>query len=269
MEAYSPIEEIEPRRLADGADYYVVNLCAFFDDAGTSESPVVACAGYLALARRWNAFSPKWRHLLRSYHIPIEKFSMKKFAHSVGPFKGWNEPKRQSFMGQALTLMRHFIEAGFVGVIRKSDYDIHLSEELKSRVGGHFPFCAEMCIGLVEAYTAQRAGRNLKDEPSEHIDYVFEKGSPGAGRVHAAFEGFYWNIDRLWCRKFDTEDKGAAELHAADILAYETVKNFKDMDLGKTTIRHPFETLIFGIPHFILGPDGADIAAIDEQLRMR
>ncbi len=74
-------------------------------------------------------------------------------------------------------------------------------------------------------------------------------------------------MDRLWCRDFDSEDKRAAELHAADILAYETVKNYKDLDLGKTSIRYPFETLIFGIPHFIVGPDGAEIAAIDEQLR--
>ena len=192
---------------------------------------------------------------------------MKKFAHSVGPFKGWDEVKRRSFMAHGLILIQRYVEAGFVGVIRKRDYDTHLSEALKNRVGGYFPFCAEMCIGLVEAYVARRAGRQFTDEPSEYINYVFEKGSLGAGHVHAAFEGFYWKMDRLWYREFTEEDKEAPELHAADILAYETRKNLSDLDLGKTSLRHPFQTLILGIPHFILGPDGPDIARIDEALR--
>ena len=251
-----------------GPNRFMVNLYAFFDDAGTSkDSVVVACAGYLAQAGRWDRFTPKWRHLLRSYNIPAREFSMKKFAHCVGPFRGWDEMKRRSFMAHALNLIQRYVEAGFVGVIRKRDYDTYLSEVLKNRIGGYFPFCAEMCIGLVEAYAAKRAGRQFTDEPSEYINYVFEKGSLGAGHVHAAFEGFYWKMDRLLYREFTQENKEAAELHAADILAYETRKNLSDLDLGKTSLRYPFNTLILGIPHFIFGPDGPDIARIDEELR--
>lgn len=173
-------------------------------------------------------------------------------------------------MAQALKLIQRYVEAGFCVVIRKSDYDQYLSPEVKARVGGYFPFCASMCIGLVEAYMVARGNRAAIDEPTEHIQYVFEKGSRGAGYVQAAFEEYYWGTDRLWCRDFDQETKDSAELHVADILAYETRKNLTELLSGtRTTLRHPFKTLLLGVPHAILGPDGAELAEIDQELRLQ
>jgi len=249
-------------------DKLVVNLWAFFDDAGTGpDSNVVACAGYLALDGRWDAFSSKWRHLLRSYHVPDSKFSMKRYAHFKPPFDGWDELKRRSFMAQALALIKRYVEVGFVCVMRKSDYDGYLSEGVKNRAGGYFSLCAQMCVGLVEAYVAKRANRTVPDQPTEYIDYVFERGSVGAGHVHAAFEEWFGGMDRLWYREFRQETKDSSELHAADVLAYETCKLLRDVLDGKTYVRHPFRTLIAGIPHMIFGPDGSDLAKMDKILR--
>jgi len=247
----------------------VVNLFAFFDDAGTGNAindPLVSCAGYLGRDGRWDAFSGKWRQLLRSYHVPPEKFSMKRYAHFKPPFDTWDENRRRSFMAQGLKLIQRYVQAGFVGVVRKTDYDTYLSESAKERTGGYFPYCAEMAIGLVEGYLALKAERQVWDEFNEYVTYVFEKGSLGAGYVHRAFEA-YWGPNRHWLRTFgDPETKQSAELHAADILAYEVCKNFKDVLAGKTTLRHPFTTLVHGVPHFMLAPDGPEIAAMEQAI---
>jgi len=129
-------------------------------------------------------------------------------------------------------------------------------------------FCAELCIGLVEGYVAAKAGKQITDEPSEHIDYIFEKGSLGAGRVQTAFEEYYWGMERLWCRDFDQETKDAAELHAADIMAYEICKNLTDLYSGKTTLRHPLKKLISDVPHIMVGPGGAELAEMDRDLKI-
>ena len=74
------------------------------------------------------------------------------------------------------------------------------------------------------------------------------------------------NRSTLWYRQFDQETKSAAELHSADILAYEIGKNFTDLLNGKTSLRHPLKTLIVGIPHIMIGPDRPDLAKIDNDL---
>jgi hypothetical protein len=256
-----------------GRDTFVVNFFAFFDDAGTDErAPFIACAGYLAQGGRWDALTGKWHQMLRSYHIPASAFSMKSYANSTGPFRSWkmDERRRRSFMANALRLIQQYVEAGFCAVIRKSDYDTYLSDGVKARIGGYFPCCAEMCVGLVEFYMAARANRAAIDQPTEHLEYVFEKGSKGAGHVQTAFEEYYWGTDRLWCRDFSQETKDSAELHVADILAYEMRKNMVELLSGqRTTLRHPLKTLMLGVPHIIMGLDGPELAEMDETLRLQ
>src|ERR1022692_572372 len=170
----------------------VIRLYSFFDDAGTDgTSPFTVCAGYLSTAWRWRQFEKKWRHLLRSYHIPASRFSMKDCAQFRGPFTGWDEPKRRAFMAHALELIQRCVQHGFVADLINSEYDILLSQGVKRRVGGYYPFCAEMCIGITEQYIAKVEGRALMDRPRSAIHYIFESGTHGAGKVQTAFEE-YW-----------------------------------------------------------------------------
>ena len=247
---------------------YVIHLHAFFDDAGTDgSSKFTACGGYLSTARRWRAFERKWAHLLRSYHIPADKFSMKKFAQSAGPFRGWGEDefKRRAFLSNALNIVQRCVHHGFVSILVNAEYDAYLSSGVKNRVGGYYPFCGEMCVGLVERYIAERESRDLLDLPKSEIDYVFESGTHAAGKVQTAFEE-YWGDPYVWHRHFRFEDKNVLELHAADILAYEACKNRRDAAAGKSTLRHPYSTLIYGIPHHFLEPRREQLLEINAEL---
>jgi hypothetical protein len=104
------------------------------------------------------------------------------------------------------------------------------------------------------------------DRPRSAIHYIFESGTHGAGKVQTAFEE-YWGDPYVWYREFCFWDKNDVQLHAADILAYEACKQLRDVAAGKSNLRHPYETLIYGVPHYFVEPRGTQLVDIDEDLR--
>ncbi len=248
----------------------VIYLYAFMDDAGKpGDTELICCAGYLTCGSRWNKFASRWRQLLRSYRVPVAEFSMKRYAQSRGPFKGWPEVKRQGFMNHALELIAKYLQCGFASVVREADYEAYVSDGVKKRCGSSFSAVAQLCVSLVEHYVALNAGRDIADPPQEFIEYVFERGSQSPGRAHAAFEEWWFAANKAESRDFSQEDKGSEELHAADILAYEVRKNFTDILHGKPTLRYPLRTLWFGMPHWICAPDAAELADMDRMLQQQ
>jgi hypothetical protein len=122
-------------------------------------------------------------------------------------------------------------------------------------------------MGMVERYWADKKGRNIyKDKPREHIVFVYEKGTEGSVAVHQAFNAFYGLTGRLWCRDFIPLPKSVVQLHAADLIAYETNRLAREFHAGIVREpRHPIKQLVFGIPHWFMEPVGP--AEIEDMLK--
>lgn len=249
-----------------GGDASLVLLKACFDDAGTDEkSDVVTCAGYIAWQKNWNSLDRLWRHTLRSFHVA--EFSMKEFAHFDGDFKGWPESRRQSFLGQLLAAIPRHVDRGFIVSVYRSDYERHISPAVRERVGTAFSFCAQVCMGLLEANEIQLEPTRW---PRHRVHFLFESGTAKGWQVQRAFDESYTKKSRLHdLRKMGYGSKGALPLQAADLIAYEANKHLRDWlnpPKGKFSPRYPFVTLVKEVPHSILHPKMDWLSSVNDEL---
>ena len=67
----------------------------YLDDSGTSSSPVVTLAGFLAAPERWKEVESDLEALLLRYEVPV--LHAKEFHDTKPPFKGWGKIKKRSF----------------------------------------------------------------------------------------------------------------------------------------------------------------------------
>jgi hypothetical protein len=195
-------------------------LEAYFDDSGSEELGVVAVGGFVATQHAWSTlFQPSWKRFLSNNGLSY--FRMAEYESRHGPYGGWSNDRRVSVMQEAQALINRTARLG-VGVAMDVDSYHRYSPKFKNIIGWPvkpFHLCAHFAVTEVEKWRSK--------DSAEQVAYIFEGGSEGEGgflrtmrTLAAAFpDGFQQDQPVSVGGKDDH-----VQLHAADILAYETYK---------------------------------------------
>ncbi|MGB7624126.1 MAG: hypothetical protein WBN92_17400, partial [Terriglobia bacterium] len=111
---------------------------------------------------------------------------------------------------------------------------------LEETLGPQYALCARICVDIVRKWR-DNSGLLWKE-----TEFLFEDGATGAGKLIEMMERD--GLPRPIFRK----KKELGALQAADLLAYENLKGFKqDKENDWDTARKPIKMLLARIPHVI------------------
>jgi hypothetical protein len=103
-------------------------LRAYLDESGDSSDPVcrfVGMGGLVAPSENWESFTIQWQAALDKF-IGGAPFHMKEYVLTkpcIGPYVGWDEPKRREFMAALIQAILD-CDARMVGcVVAKDGFD--------------------------------------------------------------------------------------------------------------------------------------------------
>jgi hypothetical protein len=210
-------------------------LSAYFDESGThQDSPVCVVAGLVASPKQWMRFTPAWQKILDDFDIP--EFHMKHFAHSVGPFRGWDQDRRDKLMRRLIPLIQRVASYRVWTAIVMEDYrgvfedDDHL-----------FSLCAFGCASRLK-WLARQRGDHF------YIPYMFEHGGTGSSRAFQSFNNLLARGRADFYRMGPLsvgERRKSLPLQAADLHAYEVFKYFADqLSRSQRGVRKSYQELM-------------------------
>lgn len=215
-------------------------LSAYMDETGHSKEErqkFVGMAGLIATDENWERFERKWREALTFFRIPY--FHMKDFAHSRGPFEGWNELKRRKLFGKLLKIMDTTYALPFGAIIAMDDYR-QLSEGRQGTFEDpYFLAFADCAVHGLMLMTPMPHEEKLRMIFSEQVEFKNRalKLYGKVRRVHQAGE-------KLSQPEF-RDMRNVVQLQGADLVAYEFYKEFERQRYRPTARqRHGYSELL-------------------------
>ena len=168
--------------------------------------------------------------MLTAFSVPYMR--MADFAHSTGPFKLWkgDEPQRRKFLSTALEIIESQGCVSIACAVESAAFNKRKSR-LEPLFGNAYLFAARTAASMAEGYCEDR-------HLSLPVEYIFEAGDDRQDVLRQAMksEGLPQPIFREK-RATDNPLRSVLPLQAADFLAYELTKGYRD--LGRREVRHP------------------------------
>jgi Protein of unknown function (DUF3800) len=205
-------------------------LTAYGDDSGKRQSEYLFVGGWLGEAGPLAMLQEEWLSRIR--------------AHGLVEFKRskYNEKRLGAeFLHQLIGLIHRYTLHGYAYGIQLDDYQ-KVQEEYALDLYHLVPYsiCARTCIGLVRQWWLQTEIRH------DHIGYIFDKGSEGAGELIELLKIDASAEARTVVSSLSTDDsEQIAALQASDFLAWEIRNQYlkdpegNDLDAAVTdTLKH-------------------------------
>jgi len=189
------------------------------------QKPTISVAGYLATAGQWYEHHRLWRKRLKA--DGFSEFHMTDFMANSKDFqkcKNWDESRKLAFLNDLIKITVDNVTFAIGMAVRRADYDKVLSEEpeIINALGRPFAFCAFRCF-------ESGADWSIKHRSLETINYIFERGDPGAEQVdqtHKFLCEFEPIRRRFWLGSLTFEPKCNTSLQAADLLTWALNREF-------------------------------------------
>jgi Protein of unknown function (DUF3800) len=195
----------------------------YVDESGThADSDVTTVAAYAGRPKVWRKWTNEWRKAKR----PIRLFHATDSANLHGEFEGWHPEKRDELVKKLLPIIANNSIAGAViglhlGEFRKAVGD---RKEIPEALGNPYTTCFHWLVqSLLEL---------LKhNKKTESFKFIHEQND-FEGEARAAFDFIKENANPhdVPMKLVFGAKKENTPLQAADILAYEGNKRFRDPD---------------------------------------
>lgn len=206
-------------------------LVAYIDDSGTdSGSDNVVAAGFLSDVGRWTRFEQEWRSILAAYDL--RDFHTKDFRANPrrGAFKGWTDEKCEALYAILVHAICKHALFGFSANVNKEDYDHAVVGPLREKLGGHYRFCAAVCVW--EITRKIRSEVHVRGEPIRLV-FASDTGGKGNKDVDALFSELrkFPDVEQehgISCRPDFGKAKSTAPLQAADLIAWHSRNHVED-----------------------------------------
>jgi hypothetical protein len=217
-------------------------LKVFFDESGNNgQPPATVVSGFVFAADKWVKFESEWKKRLQE--DGLDYFHMVDFAQSVKQFDGWerDEERRRGLMGSLIDIVSRSVECAVSNAIRVDAFnEVNSKYCLEESLGPQYALCARICVDIVRKWT------ETSQLPWQETEYFFEHGATGAGKLIETMER-----DDL-PKPIFLKKRELGALQAADILAYENLKGFKqEKENDWDTARKPIKMLLARIPNVI------------------
>lgn len=242
-------------------------LRGYFDAGFREQTRVHYVAGYVGFPDHWKEFNRKWRAFLRRNGLPY--FHMTDYAAGKNCYyRDWTPAKRSAVMDRIVALAVESARVGMAAALSLDDYD-RLTAADRKLIPDPYGICLTTCLA--------KTARLLHDSDirTAEIDYVFEAGDRGQGRVRNALEEIFANpvTRRQYAfRSLSFAKKGEFPgLELADVLAWETGR-YVPLALGESksfTLREPFRKLLLGNRHHGVLFDYASLSDMAARERKR
>jgi hypothetical protein len=217
-------------------------LVAYIDESGHSRDPkshFAGMGGLIADSADWETFTTEWSGVLSDSGVEGGELHMRQFAHSRGPFKGWSEEKRRELMarlvsaivkikavpvGSVVSLDAYKAAPEMLRTFYKEPYFIAFQHVTRGAalqaLPKEWPPKAET-VSMMYA-TQREFGATTPKDPDTNL----KKGS--AHELWSAMKNL--TTYGQWMGEFSTAfPKHCAPLQAADLFAYELVKEYENI----------------------------------------
>jgi Protein of unknown function (DUF3800) len=220
---------------------------AYFDESGIhGESKILVMACYLAPAKEWDRFIPKWQAVLNKYGVNI--FHATHCNGYKGEFRKFktNPDERNEFVSDLLILLssRPRIVPFSVGVVFK-DYDELLRPSMEPDPEHPYHIAMKSLLSMIGVYS-QEIGRF---PAAEKIACFFERQTEFSSKALYLFNRGV--IDKQWksAQRLGSITYGSASdyipLQAADALAYDTYRELsRQRDHPTRDVRPSYDLLM-------------------------
>jgi hypothetical protein len=217
-------------------------LVAYIDESGHSRDPkshFAGMGGLIANSADWETFTSEWSAALSDAGIQGGELHMRQFAHNRGPFKGWMEEKRRVLMARLVSAIVK-IKAVPVGCVVSLDAYNAAPEFLrKFYKDPYFMAFQHVTRGaslqaLPKEWPPKLETVSMVYSTQREFGATTPKGPEAKLRRGSAHE--LWSaMKRLttygqWMGDFSTAfPKNCPPLQAADLFAYELVKEYENI----------------------------------------
>lgn len=212
---------------------------AFFDESGHIDQPgYYAVAGFIGSDYQWQELERLWRDALAAFGAPY--MHMREFAHSKGPFTGWEKGPREGLMAAVVAALKESRLTAVGCAMRVADFKA-LTEDQQSRMVSPY-FCCLQDVMFGFAMTSQEAPAGLT------LQVIGDQGTEYEAIAHKL-----WTVlpelgvpyDRLAPKLEYRNMRDNPGLQAADVLAYEMTKELASQD-GRpdAAMRWPLDQLL-------------------------
>lgn len=143
-----------------------MELRAYIDDSGLSDSPTCSLAGWVGPTSHWTELAPRWAQAL-DWKPSLTAFKMAHAQSFKEEFEGWARETRDLRVKYLMTLIREQKLIGIGSVLKRSDYDAVFSG--KTAESFDFPFqilLYSLVTGAVKAFAPQGV---------TSIEFVFDR----------------------------------------------------------------------------------------------
>jgi hypothetical protein len=221
-------------------------LIAYFDESGHAASEdFVAIAAYVADEKVWAKFDIAWNAVLQKHGAPY--LHAVELAHMRKTFKGWTGEQQRGLSADLMNVIQMSgltVAAG--AVLSTRDFRSLTKEQQGRLLNPFFPLFQEVVRG---------ASLNaLFDAPELKVKMIFSQQDEFSGLAKKLYD--------VMARTIDTKDRlGRLEfqnmrrvpgLQAADVLAYELCRYYKDKAKNPTKpMRWPLRQIL--IPQTVYG----------------
>jgi hypothetical protein len=178
---------------------------AYGDDSGKKDGGILTVGGWVAEAVEWETFGNAW-------HLVIRRLGLREFKRSGFDIRRLGDGPLLELSG----IIHRRLSYGFACGIETDDWR-EIAKDYALELFHLVPYsiCARTCIGFVRQWGVER---NIR---TDHIGYVFDKGSEGAGELTELLKIDASQDTRVTVaavRGGDSEDY--AGLQASDYLAW-------------------------------------------------
>lgn len=205
-----------------------MGMKAYLDASGSDgKSRFLAVCGYVADEQEWDAFRADWLAMLDGEGVHVFHMTdLMSLQREFSRKNGWNEKRRDRFLGQACKIITERTKFGVSGVINIADCEAYfpLQKSGLPKVKNRKKYSKEYAIATLSCIDgisrlARRHGH------CDHIQYVFESGDGGYSEVEEAFRiscGDEEQREHYLIKGWETKHKAdAPELQSADMLAHQ------------------------------------------------
>ena len=214
---------------------------AYFDESGNEELPgYFGVAGLVGSDNQWSVFDRLWKETLETTGAPY--LHMREFAHSVDAFTEWKDDKarREQLMAGVVAAVLQSELTAVGSALRVGDFDA-LTEEQRIRLQSPYFFCLQDVLWGF-------ALTNLDEDPKVEVHVSGDRHGQHedkARKLHRAMRRAGGLLANMSDELNFADMQQTLGLQAADLLAYEMVKELRNQDVRpEDRMRWPLDQIL-------------------------